>query len=122
MGFPPAPGCDGPVQSIMTEPLDRIARVLAQLVHDAGLVLLAEPDPVAHRHCVRLFNRVLLRVRELEPDLEADFSPLSEAAGAGSVRMRGRDLLVLLSASRSPDWLSGWLERLFPSGERDAGC
>jgi hypothetical protein len=101
----------------MTDPLDRLAPVLAQLVDDAGLALLSDVDPSVHRHCVRLYNRLLERVRVAEPELSPEFVPLGESVGAGAVRMRGRDLLVQLSATRSPGWLGAWFERLFATDE-----
>ena len=102
----------------MTDPIDRLANVLAQLVSDAGYALVAEPDAAVHAHCVHQYNRLLARVRTLEPELTAGFEPLAEGAGPGSVRMRGRDLLVQLSTTRSADWLSDWFDRLFTPGER----
>jgi hypothetical protein len=94
--------------------------VLAQLVSDAGYALLAASDTAVHAHCVRQFNLLLARVRLLEPELTEGFTPLAEGSGPGSVRMRGRDLLVQLSTTRSADWLSEWFDRLFAPGERHA--
>ncbi|MEZ4701130.1 MAG: hypothetical protein R2834_12410 [Rhodothermales bacterium] len=106
----------------MTDPLDRLARVLAQLVSDAGFALLCDADDAVQHHCVRQYNQVLAQVRKLEPDLTAGFAPLDLSAGAGVVRMRGRDLLVQLSSTRSSDWLGAWLDRIFSPGDRLVCC
>ena len=102
----------------MTDPIDKLANVLAQLVSDAGYALIADPNAAVHAHCVRQYNRLLNRVRALERELTDGFTPLPDSAGPGSVRMRGRDLLVQLSTTRSADWLSEWFDRLFAPGER----
>ncbi len=97
----------------MTDPIDPVARVLAQLVNDAGFALITDADAAVQAHCVRQYNRVLARVRALEPDIAAPFEPLDGHAGAGAVRMRARDLLMALRESRPRHWMSDLFDALF---------
>lgn len=87
----------------MDREIARLTRVLRQVAHDAGLSLLHPKDPAAVRRCIAQYNRVRVRLGELDATYTTVFGPLPDGAKPGDVRILARALACYASTRLQPD-------------------
>ena len=70
----------------------RLANVLRRVARAAGYAAWRGAPPDAARFCAAQYNKILARLRELEPSAEQLFAPLAEGASPAVTRMAAREL------------------------------
>ena len=94
----------------------KLLNVLRRIARAAGYAGWTKAGPDATQFCVAQYNRVLARLRELEPAIEPLFTALSNDASPEVTRMAARELLAYFEADE-PEFVRGF-GRAFYSG----GC
>lgn len=81
----------------------KLLNVLRRIARAAGYAAWAKSDPESARFCVSQYNKVLVRLTELEPSLKPLFTPLAEEASPEVTRIAARELLAYFEADSSED-------------------
>jgi hypothetical protein len=76
----------------------KLLNVLRRIARAAGYAAWTKAGSDATEFCVAQYNRVLLRLTELEPAIKPLFTPLSESASAEVIRIAARELLAYFEA------------------------
>jgi hypothetical protein len=76
----------------------KLLNVLRRIARAAGYAAWVKSEPDAIRFCVSQYNRVLARLKELEPSIESVFTPLDDAASPEVTRIAARELLAYFEA------------------------
>jgi hypothetical protein len=84
----------------------KLLNVLRRISRAASYAGWAKSDVESVRFCVRQYNKVLIRLWELEPSTKSVFAPLADDASAEVVRIAARDVLAYFE-SDTPD-LFAW--------------
>jgi len=93
----------------------KLLNVLRRIARSAGYAAWVKPDPEAARFCVSQYNKILNRLREVEPGITSLFTPLAEDASPEVVRMAARELLAYFEVD-SPDLFAWSFGRPFAFG------
>jgi len=80
----------------------KLVNVLRRIARGAAYAAWAKPEPNAVRFCVNQYNKVLVRLVELEPNIRTLFTPLPEDASADIVRIAARELAAYFE-DEAPD-------------------
>jgi hypothetical protein len=72
----------------------KLLNVLRRIARGATYAARAKPEPNAVRFCVTQYNKVLVRLLELEPNIRTLFTALPEDASADIVRIAARELVA----------------------------
>lgn len=72
----------------------KLLNVLRRIARAAGYAAWTKAGPDATQFCVAQYNRVLVRLSELEPSVKPLFTPLSDTASAEVIRIAARELLA----------------------------
>ena len=70
----------------------KLVSVLRRIARAAGYAAWVKREPDAARFCVTQHNKVLARLRELEPNVGTLFTPLAEETSPEVVRLAAREL------------------------------
>lgn len=70
----------------------KLLNVLRRIERAAGYAAWVRREPDAARFCVAQYNKVLVRLGELEPNIKTLFTPLAEDISPEVVRMAAREL------------------------------
>jgi hypothetical protein len=76
----------------------KLLNVLRRIARAAGYAVWAKSEPETTQFCVSQYNRVLVRLTELEPSIKPLFTPLSESASPEVTRIAARELLAYFEA------------------------
>ena len=76
----------------MENEIVKLLNVLRRIARAAGYAAWIRTEPETLRFCVRQYNKVLLRLTELEPAIQPLFTPLAEDASAAVTRMAASEL------------------------------
>jgi uncharacterized membrane protein YcjF (UPF0283 family) len=80
----------------------KLLNVLRRIARAAGYAAWVKSDPAAARFCVGQYNKVLLRLSELEPAVKPLFTSLGDDTSPEVVRIAARELLAYFDAD-SPE-------------------
>ena len=95
----------------------KLLNVLRRISRAAGYAGWTKAGPDATQFCVAQYNRVLARLRQLEPAIEPLFTALSNDASPEVTRMAARELLAYFEADE-PEFMSGYFGRGIYFGRR----
>ena len=70
----------------------KLVNVLRRIARAAGYAAWVKSDADAARFCAAQYNRVLVRLNDLEPSTKALFAPVPEESSPDVTRMAARDL------------------------------
>ncbi len=82
----------------MEKETTKLLNVLRRVARAAGYTAWVKSDPEAARFCVSQYNKVLVRLTELEPALKPLFTPLAEDASPDVTRIAAREVLAYFEA------------------------
>ena len=85
----------------------KLLNVLRRIARASGYAAWNKSGSDATQFCVGQYNRVLVRLSELEPGVKTLFSPLSESASAEVIRLAARELLAYFEADE-PDFAAAF--------------
>lgn len=72
----------------------KLLNVLRRIARAAGYSAWTKAKPDANQFCVAQYNRVLMRLSELEPSVKPLFAPLADSASPEVIRMAAGELLA----------------------------
>ena len=78
----------------MDKEIVKLMNVLRRIARSADYAAWTRPAADANRFCVSQYNRVLARIRELEPAVAPLFTPLPEDASFEVTRIAARELIA----------------------------
>src|SRR5437764_15081067 len=76
----------------MEKEIVKLVNVLRRIGHAAGYAAWAKSDAEAARFCIAQYNKVLMRISELEPAIKTLFTHLPEDASPHVTRIAAREL------------------------------
>ena len=91
----------------MEQETGKLLNVMRRIARAAGYAAWTKAGSDATEFCVAQYNRVLLRLTELEPAIKPLFTPLSESASAEVIRIAARELLAYFEADE-PEFEPGF--------------
>ena len=94
----------------------KLLNVLRRIARAAGYAAWTRAGADATQFCVAQYNRVLVRLSELEPAIKPLFAPLPESASAEVIRIAARELLAYFEADE-PEFVP-FVPRSFKRGCR----
>jgi hypothetical protein len=80
----------------MDKTIKKLVHLLQQITHDAGYAIISNESDATRRFCIQQYNRICLRLMELDRDLASRFAPLPPDCSPGLVRMAARDMACSL--------------------------
>jgi len=88
----------------------KLVNVLRRIARAAGYAAWVKSDAAAARFCAAQYNRVLVRLNELEPNTKSIFAPLPEESSPDVTRMAARDLAAYFEdeAPEPEAWGFAW--------------
>jgi hypothetical protein len=88
----------------------KLLNVLRRIARAAGYAAWTKSGTDATQFCAAQYNRVLMRLTEIEPAIKPLFTPLSESASAEVIRIAARELLAYFEADE-PEFGRGFYFR-----------
>src|SRR5436189_4024414 len=76
----------------------KLLNVLRRIARAAGYAAWVKADPEAARFCVSQYNKILLRLSEIEPAIKPLFTSLKDETSPEVVRIASRELLAYFDA------------------------
>lgn len=76
----------------MEKEIVKLVNVLRRIARAAGYAAWVSREPEASRFCVSQYNKVLARLKDLEPNVKTLFTPLRDDTSPETVRMAAREL------------------------------
>ena|SRR5215471_17007672 len=86
----------------MDQEIVKLTNVLRRIARSAGYGAWVNTSPDAGRFCVSQYNKVLVRLLELEPAITTLFSPLPENTSLAVTRIAARELAAYFE-DEAPD-------------------
>jgi len=87
--------------------VSRLVNVLRRVARAALYAAWRGAPPDAARFCAAQYNKILARLRELEPAVEQLFAPLAEEASPAVTRMAARELAAYFEEEESAEGVGG---------------
>ena len=78
----------------MEKETTKLLNVLRRIARAAGYAAWNKSEPESARFCVTQYNKVLVRLTELEPSIKSQFTPLAEDSSPQVTRIAARNLLA----------------------------
>jgi len=85
----------------------KLLNVLRRIARAAGYAAWTKSGTDATQFCAAQYNRVLVRLTEIEPAIKPLFTPLTESASAEVIRIAARELLAYFEADE-PEFVRGF--------------